>query len=74
MYVCICKAVRERQIREATRAGAISLRDLTRTLGVGTGCGKCVPTARAVLDETLLQLRTHEHVQRVDHIGDQKRC
>jgi bacterioferritin-associated ferredoxin len=31
--------------------GAKNLRDLTRELGVGTCCGKCVPEARAALSE-----------------------
>ena len=49
MIVCICKAVSDRHIRSAVKNGARSLRDLTRDLGVGTCCGKCVPEARAVL-------------------------
>jgi bacterioferritin-associated ferredoxin len=49
MIVCICKAVSDRHIRSAVKNGAQSLRDLTRELGVGTCCGKCVPEARAVL-------------------------
>jgi bacterioferritin-associated ferredoxin len=49
MIICICKAVSDRHIRSAVKNGANSLRDLTRELGVGTCCGKCVPEARAVL-------------------------
>ena len=52
MIVCVCKAVSDRRIRRAAELGvAISLRDLTRELGVGTCCGKCVPAARELLDE-----------------------
>jgi bacterioferritin-associated ferredoxin len=29
------------------------MRDLTRELGVGTCCGKCVPEARSVLSASL---------------------
>jgi bacterioferritin-associated ferredoxin len=29
------------------------MRDLTRDLGVGTCCGKCVPEARAILSASL---------------------
>jgi bacterioferritin-associated ferredoxin len=29
------------------------LRDLTRELGVGTCCGKCLPEAKATLSESL---------------------
>jgi bacterioferritin-associated ferredoxin len=49
MIICICKAVSDRHIRSAVKNGANSLRDLTRELGVGTCCGKCVPEARAIL-------------------------
>jgi bacterioferritin-associated ferredoxin len=52
MIICVCKAVSERHIRSAVMNGATSLRDLTRELGVGTCCGKCVPEARAVLSES----------------------
>ncbi|AXQ27435.1 (2Fe-2S)-binding protein [Solimonas sp. K1W22B-7] len=54
MIVCVCKAVSDRHIRRAAAAGeVVSLRDLTRELGLGTCCGKCVPAAREVLDEAL---------------------
>ena len=49
MYVCLCNPVSDKQIAQAARDGACCVRDLRERLGVGTGCGKCVPTARAVL-------------------------
>ena len=53
MIICVCKAVSDRHIRAAVNCGATSLRDLTRELGVGTCCGKCVPEARAILSSSL---------------------
>jgi bacterioferritin-associated ferredoxin len=53
MIVCVCKAVSDRHIRAAVQGGANSLRDLTRDLGVGTCCGKCVPEAKAALSASL---------------------
>lgn len=53
MIVCVCKAVSERHIRAAVKGGANSLRDLTRELGVGTCCGKCLPEAKATLRASL---------------------
>jgi bacterioferritin-associated ferredoxin len=53
MIVCICKAVSDRQIRAAVKDGADSLRDLTRELGVGTCCGKCLPEAKSALAASL---------------------
>ena len=49
MIVCICKAVSDKHIRRAASEGVITLRELSRELGVGTCCGKCVPQAREVL-------------------------
>jgi bacterioferritin-associated ferredoxin len=53
MIICVCKAVSDRHIRSAVKGGATRLRDLTRELGVGTCCGKCLPEARATLSATL---------------------
>ena len=53
MIVCVCKAVSDRQIRTAVKGGANSVRDLTRELGVGTCCGKCLPEAKAALSASL---------------------
>lgn len=66
MYICVCKAVTDRQIRAAVGGGVCSLRELTREHGVGTGCGKCVPAAQQVLAEELMKggmpvLSAHEN-------------
>jgi bacterioferritin-associated ferredoxin len=53
MIVCVCKAVSDRHIRSAVKGGASSLRDITRELGVGTCCGKCLPEAKAALSASL---------------------
>lgn len=57
MYICVCKGVSDSRIRRAVEQGsAITLRDLTRELAVGTCCGKCVPAARELLDSTRSRL------------------
>lgn len=53
MIVCICKAVSDKRIRRAASEGVVSLRELSRALGVGTCCGKCVPQAREVLSQAV---------------------
>jgi bacterioferritin-associated ferredoxin len=53
MIICICKAVSDRHIRSAVKGGATRLRDLTRELGVGSRCGKCLPEAKATLSASL---------------------
>ncbi|MEQ1440681.1 (2Fe-2S)-binding protein [Fontimonas sp. SYSU GA230001] len=50
MYICICKAVSDRDVRRVVAEhGIVSLRELSRRTGLGTCCGKCVPAARALL-------------------------
>jgi bacterioferritin-associated ferredoxin len=49
MYVCICAAVSDRQIKEAVREGACSLDQLAVCLGVGAGCGCCREMAQEIL-------------------------
>ncbi len=51
MYICVCMAVTEHQIRQAAQAGAHSLRDLRRDLGVTSECGSCATYAKKCLDE-----------------------
>ena len=53
MFICVCKAVSDKRIRRAVSDGAATVRDLSKTLGLGTCCGKCVPAARDLLEETL---------------------
>lgn len=49
MYVCVCNAVTDCQIREAYCEGACSMRLLRERLGVAGCCGRCAPYARDVL-------------------------
>jgi len=52
MYVCICNAITDKQIRKAAKSGAKDLWDLQRQLGVASGCGSCKETASEILRET----------------------
>jgi len=49
MYVCVCNAITDREIRGAVALGARSLADLQSTLGVATCCGRCADCARAIV-------------------------
>jgi bacterioferritin-associated ferredoxin len=51
VYICICNAITERQVRECASAGATSIDDLSSSLGVGSGCGRCVECAVELLRE-----------------------
>lgn len=50
MYVCICKAVTDSQITNALRHGCKDVADISQTLGVGTGCGSCLPFAEELVE------------------------
>ncbi len=50
MVVCICNAIRERDVRQAARGGAISACQAYRALGHQPKCGQCVPFARSIID------------------------
>ena len=56
MYICICNAVTESRIRQAVTDGARSLRDLSYSTGCSTQCGRCVGTARELLDDALAEI------------------
>lgn len=50
MYVCICRAVTDRQLRLAIDAGACTQRQLAECLGgVGRVCGKCNNEIKAMI-------------------------
>jgi len=52
MYVCICKAVTDKQIRRAAARGVDNLYELREALGVASGCGSCASDAEAILHES----------------------
>jgi bacterioferritin-associated ferredoxin len=56
MYVCVCCAVTDRQIRDAVSRGAASLSDVQSVVPVGMCCGRCEDVARTVVDESLREL------------------
>lgn len=57
MYVCICNAVSENDIRRAATEGVCTLEQLRMRTGCGTTCGCCEPVAEQVLTECLAESR-----------------
>jgi len=51
MYVCVCHAVTEADVRRAAAAGVHTVAQLTMTTGVGSGCGSCLDFAKSTLDD-----------------------
>lgn len=58
MYVCVCRAVTDSQIREAMGEGACSMRELRQRLGVASECGRCSQCALGILrgQQQIIQL------------------
>jgi len=56
VYICICNAVTDRQVNESASEGVCSLDELTQTLGVGAGCGRCRECAVELLREACAAL------------------
>ena len=51
MYVCICNAITDKQIRKAAASGVSDLWGLQRELGVASNCGSCKEMASDILRE-----------------------
>lgn len=49
MFVCVCNAVTDREIRDLARRGVDSLEELRMLTGCSDCCGQCADEAEAVL-------------------------
>ena len=56
MYICICKAVTDGQIRSAVEDGVTSLSGLRESLGCTGQCGKCGKHVKQIRDAALQDL------------------
>jgi len=52
MYICICNAVTDREVRQCAELGARSVQDLERSLGLGSNCGRCRAAAAELLRDS----------------------
>jgi bacterioferritin-associated ferredoxin len=53
MYVCVCNAVTDRDIKEAAGRGVCSIEALGDQLKVATCCGRCLDHASKVLFQAI---------------------
>ena len=53
MYVCICNAVTDTDIREAVDEGVRNMRQLRQATGCANTCGSCAETAAETLQQAL---------------------
>ena len=49
MYVCLCRAVTESEVRTAVAEGACDTEQVAVRCGAGTGCGGCRDALRQLL-------------------------
>ncbi|MGX2039434.1 (2Fe-2S)-binding protein [Methylocaldum sp. MU1018] len=62
MYICICKKVTDRQIRQAVQEQEITnMRGLRAALGACDQCGKCAVEAARLMRECLHGKAASEH-------------
>ena len=62
MFVCICNAVKESQIKQAIQEGHTSLEALQAQLEVATCCGGCQPMIEDYLAEHARSFEQYEHL------------
>ena len=55
MYLCICRAIRERDVDAAVRAGARRPADVFRACGQNPQCGSCASDMRKRIDQTIVR-------------------
>ena len=55
MIICVCKNVNSRQLRECLQRG-MSLDDISREMGLGTGCGRCLEYACTVAEKEISRI------------------
>lgn len=53
MYVCICNAITDSEIRDAVDGGVRNLKQLSRINGCGLTCGSCQELAADVIQEAV---------------------
>jgi len=55
MYVCVCSAITESQLRRAVSRGVSTLEELRHELKVSNCCGACEPIVSQCLEQALDQ-------------------
>jgi bacterioferritin-associated ferredoxin len=53
VFVCLCKGITDSQIKTCVNNGATTVKHVRRELGVASQCCKCLPEARAIINQQL---------------------
>lgn len=51
MFICVCHAITDHEVRRAVATGAHTLEGVAMALGVGTACGCCRESARELIEQ-----------------------
>ena len=51
MYVCICRQITDKQIRQRCEEGVATFSELRAELGLASDCGRCGRYAREIIAE-----------------------
>jgi bacterioferritin-associated ferredoxin len=55
MYVCLCNAVTDKEIKEAVlKDGVGNIRDLRDKMTIANQCGKCSQLTQSIIDSTIV--------------------
>jgi bacterioferritin-associated ferredoxin len=65
MYVCVCHAVTEGDVRDKVATGAASPKAVRAACGMRPGCGSCVRRIRSLLEEFAVE-RAAERAECLD--------
>ena len=57
MYVCVCRAITDKQLRVAVKEGANTTESLRNKLGCINQCGKCEQQVCEIRDEVISSAR-----------------
>ena len=60
MYVCVCNAITDREIRAQAACEQSTVAMIYRALGTKPKCGKCVPLVRQMLRQVAVDLPAPE--------------
>ncbi len=53
MYVCVCNAITDRDVRATAQCDCTTVSAIYRALGTKPKCGKCVPLVRQLMRQVV---------------------
>jgi bacterioferritin-associated ferredoxin len=65
VYVCGCRAVTDRQVRAAVKAGASTVTEVAEHCGAAGRCGSCADLVHAIIEATRQISERRVHLPRL---------